>query len=317
MKKILFFGTSTKACLTLKKIKKNKTLKIVGVVPRFKKDLKYFDKGMLARETKLLGYKLFKTYDINSKSFLHSIKKLKIDLICNYGHNQLFKPDLLKIPKYGCLNFHPGLLPYGRGSGAIVGEIINSKKLIGRTCHLMNDKFDSGVIIKQEAFSISKFKNLSEIENSLKKNAETFYLNSILKVFKKFKIKKINKFGTYYPKFSEGDNFINWNDSSDVIYKKIKSRLPGMTSICFVRSTLKKVNILGVEKAKEVKPYVFVNGQIIDKSKKGVLVKTADTAIWLTYVDYEGVKKIPTFKIGTCFQTVNISDFIKLLYKKR
>ena len=95
MKKILFFGTSTKACLTLKKIKKNKTLKVVGVVPRFKKNLKYFDNGMLAKETKSLGYKLFKTYDINSKSFLNSIKKFKIDLICNYGHNQLFKSDLL------------------------------------------------------------------------------------------------------------------------------------------------------------------------------------------------------------------------------
>ena len=43
------------------------------------------------------------------------IRNLKIDLICNYGHNQLFKESLLKIPKYGCLNYHPGLLPYGRG----------------------------------------------------------------------------------------------------------------------------------------------------------------------------------------------------------
>ena len=67
----------------------------------------------------------------------------------------------------------------------------------------MNNSFDSGIIVNQEVFRTSKFKDLSLIENALKKNSEKFYYNSVLKVFKKSKGKKINNFGTYYPKFSK------------------------------------------------------------------------------------------------------------------
>jgi len=260
MKKILFFGTGEKACLTIREIKKDKSLKIVGVVPRYNKNHNYFDRGLIAKEAKNLGYKLLKTYNVNSSSFLNLVRSLKIDLICNYGHNQLFKENLLNIPKYGCLNYHPGLLPYGRGSGAVVGELINERKFIGRTCHLMNNNFDSGIIVSQEVFKASKFKNLSLIENALKKDSEKFYYKSLLKVFKKFKGKKINNFGTYYPKFSEGDNYINWNENSETIYRKIKSRLHTMPSICFIRKSLKKVSVLDVEKDNKIKPYIFVNG---------------------------------------------------------
>ena len=90
----------------------------------------------------------------------------------------------------------------------------------------------------------------------------------MLKIFKKSKGKKINNFGTYYPKFSESDNYINWNENSEIIYRKIKSRLSSMPSICFIRKSLKKVTVLDVEKDNKIKPYIFVNGQVIDKSKK-------------------------------------------------
>ena len=68
------------------------------------------------------------------------INKLKPHLICNWGHNQLFKDKILNLPQLGCVNLHPGLLPFGRGSGAIQGEILNGRK-IGWTCHFMDKKF--------------------------------------------------------------------------------------------------------------------------------------------------------------------------------
>ena len=122
----------------------------------------------------------------------------------------------------------------------------------------MNNKFDSGIIVSQQAFMTSKFKNLSVIENVLRRDSEKFYFKSVLKVFKKFKSKKINDFGTYYPKFSEGDNYINWNENSEIIYRKIKSRLHTMPSICFIRKSLKKVSVLDVEK--DNKKRVLITG---------------------------------------------------------
>ena len=46
--------------------------------------------------------------------------------------------------------------------------------------------------------------------------------------------------------------------------------------------------------------------------------KTADTAIWINEIinPITNKKSVPLFKIGSCFQTVNISDFINLMLKK-
>ena len=68
-----------------------------------------------------------------------------------------------------------------------------------------------------------------------------------------------------------------------------------------------------------MKNYISVNGQVIDKSSEGVLVKTNDSAIWITKIidSKSGIEEIPKFKIGTCFQTLKISDFIKLLLKSK
>ena len=78
-----------------------------------------------------------------------------MDLIVNIGHAQLFKSNLINSTNFGILNYHPGLLPSARGSGAVVGELINGQNVVGRTCHLVNEKFDLGTIINQEKFNIS------------------------------------------------------------------------------------------------------------------------------------------------------------------
>ena len=220
----------------------------------------------------------------------------------------------------GILNYHPGLLPYGRGSGAVVGEIINNVGLIGRTCHLVDEHFDLGEIISQEKFDISENTTLTDAYNILTNGVDTFIINAVEKLITdQNKENKFNKlgFGRYYPKFVEGDDFIDWNDTSINIYNKVRSRLFERSSIIFTKNDLKKYFVVGIKKAKNLENYISVNGQVIDRTSEGVLVKTSDSAIWITkIIDNEvGDEFIPKFKIGTCFQTLNISDFIKLLLK--
>ena len=57
-------------------------------------------------------------------------------------------------------------------------------------------------------------------------------------------------FGRYYPKFVEGDDFIDWNDTSINIYNKVRSRLFERSSIIFTKNDLKKYFVVGIKKAK-------------------------------------------------------------------
>ena len=108
-------------------------------------------------------------------NFHKKLGLLDLDLICCWGlMNCLIK--FLKIPKMGIINLHPGLLPKGRGSGAITGEILNNSKYLGYTSHLVNDKFDLGTIINQIRFKFSGIEYYNEITSRIKKKSMYFII---------------------------------------------------------------------------------------------------------------------------------------------
>lgn len=318
-KKIMFFGMGRNAADTLQEIFNDCNFEIVAVVPRLKKQSKeWFDEGVLEKKSLHLKIDVLVVDNVNEESFVNYLSNLNLDLIVNFGHGQLFKKDLISSTKFGILNYHPGLLPHGRGSGAIVGELLNGTNIVGRTCHLVDENFDLGFIVNQEKFHIKDSYSMSKVKGILEKNIGNFIYESIKKVFeidpKEFQSLS-NDFGRYYPKFVPGDEYIDWNCNSDLIYNKIRSRLNERYSIAILKENLEKVYIAGVEKCKNIEPYFSVNGQVINKSNKGILIKTGDTAIWITKVYSKEKDKIeiPKYKIGTTFLTINIYDFIRLI----
>ena len=317
--KIVLLGLGKNASKTLQKINNDKNIEIVFCIPRLADKKKiWFDKGMLASCANKLGIKVLKIENINDKKIIDLIKKMEVDLIVNIGHAQLFKSSLINSTNFGVLNYHPGLLPGARGSGAVVGELINGQNVVGRTCHLVNEKFDLGTIINQEKFNISDKDSMTDVFKILEKKVDAFILKSIKKVLlnkKKKSFKSIKMFGRYYPKFEPGDEYVDWNQNSKNIFNKIRSRLNERFAVTYLKKNLKEILIAEVEISKTISKYKFVNGQVIDRSAKGILIKTNDTAIRVKKI-FDKKKKaliVPNFKIGTCFQTLNIADFIKLI----
>lgn len=323
--RIGLLGLGVNASKTLERLYKDSNIKIAFCLPRIAKNNKeWFDGGILFNSAKNLGIKIIKKKNVNDSNLIKFIKNNKIDLIVNIGHAQLFKSSFINSTNLGILNYHPGILPHARGSGSVVGELINGKTELGRTCHLVNDKFDLGSIVSQEKFKISKKSTMTEVFNILEKNIDQFIFSSVkkvLKISKKKYFRKIQEFGRYYPKFEAGDEYIDWNDTTINIYNKVRSRLKERFAIAYLKKNLQKILIAEVEIPRKIQNYISVNGQVIDRSEKGILVKTKDTAIWVKSIfdEKNNFFTTPDFKIGTCFQTINIADFIKCIinFKKK
>lgn len=316
--KLLFLGQGETAARTLELLNKDSCLEIVFCAPRMNNN-SFFDGGILAKKCDELKIDKIKCNNMNSVEFTTRVKNQKIDLIVNLGHHQLFQNILIDSSKFGILNYHPGLLPNGRGSGAVVGEIMNGSSEIGRTCHLVDEHFDRGLIVKQEKFSISENNTLAEVSNILQTDVDVFIRDSVLCVFNEEIDKSKSNylgFGRYFPKFVDGDDFIDWNSTSVNIHNKIRGRLNERFSVFYTRD-LSKYLVTKSELAHDIGEYIAVNGQVIDRTKKGVLVKTSDTAIWINEIfdPNTNQKSVPKFKIGTCFQTINIFDFVAILQK--
>ncbi|MCD6568459.1 MAG: methionyl-tRNA formyltransferase [Dehalococcoidia bacterium] len=92
---------------------------------------------------------------LKSAEVLRGIAELEPDLIAVAAFGQLLPGELLSLPRYGCLNVHPSLLPLHRGPSPVVHAILCGDRTTGVTIMLMDEGLDSGPIIAQRAVDIS------------------------------------------------------------------------------------------------------------------------------------------------------------------
>jgi methionyl-tRNA formyltransferase len=107
------------------------------------------------------------------------------------------------IDKHRCFNFHPGILPGYRGSGAYSWALINKEKHAGVTLHEIDEDIDTGPIIDVRTFSISE----KDTAYTLYSQAEEVIFEMFKDWFMKLLLGKYRTFGqsnhgvrTYYRK---------------------------------------------------------------------------------------------------------------------
>src|SRR3989344_1879033 len=78
-----------------------------------------------------------------------------VDLVISYLFWKRMKNGLIKLPKWGCVNFHPAPLPDYKGRAGYNTAILDQRPEFGVSAHYIDSEdFDSGPIIKVLKFSI-------------------------------------------------------------------------------------------------------------------------------------------------------------------
>ena len=138
----------------------------------------------------------------NEKKLIDRVKKKKIDLLISFNTPRILKKNILKAPKIGVLNCHPGILPNYRGCNCVEWALYNNDK-VGNTCHLMTENIDEGPIICSSTINIKNCKDYFDVRVKT-------YLDSVkliskaIEIIKKNKpLKKFKKNGKYWKPISK------------------------------------------------------------------------------------------------------------------
>lgn len=100
---------------------------------------------------------IFLEKNINTPQFYEKIKKMKPDLFVSIFFNQIFKRDVLFIPRKGTINLHPAFLPSYRGLSPTFWVLANGEISTGITVHRIDDEaIDAGKILGQVSVSITR-----------------------------------------------------------------------------------------------------------------------------------------------------------------
>ena len=127
---------------------------IVGVVAHKESEKELIWYKSVERFAKMNGLTTYTPDDINSPDFIEVIEKLNPDIIFSVYIRWLLSEKILEIPRMGCINLHPSLLPKYRGCFSNPWAIINGERKTGATLHYMDKGIDDGDIIAQEEVEI-------------------------------------------------------------------------------------------------------------------------------------------------------------------
>ncbi len=75
-------------------------------------------------------------------------------LVCSYG--KILPKKLLDLPRRGCINIHPSLLPKFRGPSPYVSAMLADERVTGVSVMLLEEKMDAGPILAQARIDIDE-----------------------------------------------------------------------------------------------------------------------------------------------------------------
>ncbi|MBA7503568.1 Methionyl-tRNA formyltransferase [subsurface metagenome] len=106
----------------------------------------------LAREHKI---PVIQPNTLKTAEVVEDLASLKPELIVVAAFGQILPQKVLSLPKFGCLNIHPSLLPQYRGPSPVATSLLCGDLLTGVTIILMDEGLDSGPSLAQEKVDIA------------------------------------------------------------------------------------------------------------------------------------------------------------------
>ncbi len=98
---------------------------------------------------------------------LSVLRELSPELIAVAAYGKILPPDILALPKFGCVNVHSSLLPKYRGAAPINWAILNGEDRTGVTIMYMAEGLDTGDILTQGETAIGIDENAQELTTRL------------------------------------------------------------------------------------------------------------------------------------------------------
>jgi len=102
-----------------------------------------------------LGIPVLQPERLRGVGAMEQLAGLAPDIIVVAAYGQILPPEILAVPKFGCINVHASLLPKYRGSSPIPAAILDGGEATGVTIMLMDTGMDSGPILNQRKVPIS------------------------------------------------------------------------------------------------------------------------------------------------------------------
>ena len=150
------------------------------------------------------------------------------DVIVVAAYGRLLPPETLAIPRFGCLNLHPSLLPKYRGPAPVAGAILAGDRVTGVSLMLLDEGMDTGPIIAQRERVIGASDDAVTLTETLFADGAELLIES-LGGWTNGSIsasEQDDELATYTNKLERADGLADWNLSAEVLSRRQRAYAP-------------------------------------------------------------------------------------------
>lgn len=244
---------------------------------------------------------------ISGSDEMAELMTLGADIIVTAAFGQFLPERLLNSVKHA-VNVHASLLPKYRGGAPVHYAIIKGDKEAGVTIMEMVKKMDAGDMISQRAIPITDadnvgtmFEKLSLVGRELLLDTLPDYLAGNITPQPQDELQV-----TFSPNITPEEERIDWQLSARDIFNQVRGMSPWPVAHTIWQGTRFKLHEVVLADLNHVEG---APGQVIEKTKKSLVIATKEGAISLTIVQPAGKPKMPIQDfLNGLGKNINIGD---------
>jgi methionyl-tRNA formyltransferase len=184
------------------------------------------------------------------------------DIIVGAYYARLFPPELLKIPRLGAINAHPGKFPRYRGPMPTPWYILNGEKTFGMGIFQIDDGIDTGPVFIQREYAIPDDETGYGLLRRTMKAAAELYIESFDRIVSGELVAKPQQGEPYFCPRIEPRYKIDWASAREIVMRRIRVHAkPYFPAYAYIYNRVLAVNRASCDQAPG--PPITRHGEIV------------------------------------------------------
>ena len=237
-----------------------------------------------------LGLPVVQPASLKDGDAARGIAALAPDVMVVVAYGLLLPPEVLALPRLGCLNVHASLLPRWRGAAPVARAILAGDGETGVCIMRMEAGLDTGPVMLARATPIGARETAGELEARLAAMGGELIveaLDTLAAGRAAFAAQDMAK-ATYAQKLTKAEARLDWREDAASILRRVRALNPRPVA----ETTLDGAQLRIHEAEAVTAPPGPVPGTIVSAGADGIVVMSGEGALVLTRVQLPGRRTV-------------------------
>ncbi len=249
-------------------------------------------RGLKARETQIAlmarqaGLALLKPASLRETAIQDALREARLDVLITAAYGLLLPPQVLQLPRWGCINLHASLLPRWRGAAPIARTLLAGDAETGVSIFQMEEGLDTGPLLAQGRIAVAEHETSGSLEEKLAQLAASLLLDVLDRMAADtITPRPQDSAGACYAaKLNTGEAVIDWHQDARSIQRLVRAMTPRPRA----RFLLGERMILVHEASLVSWPQTAAPGAIVQVDASSVVVACGTDALCLQTIQPAG-----------------------------